>query len=41
MLLSRQKIPDQIVSAAEQVDPVADTEVCWSDEWSNLLSVLR
>ena len=41
VLLSRQAIPDQIISAAEKLDPLGDNRIRWSDEWSNLLSVLR
>jgi hypothetical protein len=41
MLLSRQPIPDAIVSRAEELDELGDTELLWTDEWSNLLSVLR
>jgi len=41
VVLSRQPIPDRIVSAAEELDPLGHTQIRWSDEWSNLLSVLR
>jgi len=41
MLLSRQPIPDAIVSRAEELDELGETELLWTDEWSNLLSVLR
>ncbi len=40
MLLSRKPIPESIVAAAGDVD-VVNESVLWTDEWSNLLSVLR
>ncbi|MDA0284709.1 MAG: fused MFS/spermidine synthase [Planctomycetota bacterium] len=41
MLLSRQPIPKSIVSRAEELDELGESELLWTDEWSNLLSVLR
>jgi spermidine synthase len=41
MLLSKQPIPEDIVSRAEEISEPAESELLWTDEWSNLLSVLR
>ena len=41
MLLSKQPIPEDIVSRAEKINEPAESELLWTDEWSNLLSVLR
>jgi spermidine synthase len=41
MLLSKQPIPDDIVTAAEEINVPSDSNLLWTDEWSNLLSVLR
>jgi hypothetical protein len=41
MLLSRKPIPKQITTAAEELDELGQKKLLWTDEWSNLLSVLR
>lgn len=44
MLLSREPIPQALLDAADYVDDldqIADNPVLWTDEWSNLISVLR
>ena len=41
MLLSKQPIPEHIVARAEKINEPAESELLWTDEWSNLLSVLR
>jgi hypothetical protein len=41
MLMSRKPIPDDIVNAAEKFDALPKNGILWTDEWSNLLSVLR
>ena len=41
MVLSREPIPQQILNAAEELDELGDKRIRWTDEWSNLLSVLR
>ena len=41
MVLSREPIPQQILDAAEELDELGEKRIRWTDEWSNLLSVLR
>lgn len=41
MLLSKQPIPDDILDAAEAITVPSESDLLWTDEWSNLLSVLR
>jgi hypothetical protein len=41
MLLSRKPIPTKITTAAEELDELGEKRILWTDEWSNLLSVLR
>ncbi|NQV23830.1 MAG: fused MFS/spermidine synthase [Rhodopirellula sp.] len=40
-LLSRKPIPETILSQAEVMNELGESELLWTDEWSNLLSVLR
>ena len=41
MILSREPIPRNITDAAEELDELGEKKILWTDEWSNLLSVLR
>jgi hypothetical protein len=41
MLLSRQPIPELVLKQAEELDELSKAPLLWTDEWSNLLSVLR
>jgi hypothetical protein len=41
MLLSKQPIPEDILALAEKINEPSDHELLWTDDWSNLLSVLR
>ena len=41
MLLSKQPIPKELLARAEKINEPAEKELLWTDEWSNLLSVLR
>ena len=41
MLLSRRPIDGSIVAAADEIFETGNKSILWTDEWSNLLSVLR
>jgi spermidine synthase len=41
MLLSRKPIPTDILDSAEKVTTLPAQGILWTDDWSNLLSVLR
>lgn len=41
MLFSRKPIPQDILNSVEELDPLPQEGILWTDEWSNLLSVLR
>ena len=41
VLLSKQPIPEDITALAEKISEPTQKELLWTDEWSNLLSVLR
>lgn len=41
MLLSRHPISSEITEAAQKIDRIPDKRIRWTDEWSNLLSVMR
>ena len=41
VLLSKQPIPADIIALAEKVSEPTTKELLWTDDWSNLLSVLR
>lgn len=41
MLLSKQPIPRHLIRAAEEITVPCESDLLWTDEWSNLLSVLR
>jgi hypothetical protein len=41
MLLSRTEIEPEILNAADEVEVLPARALIWTDEWSNLLSVLR
>jgi len=41
MLLSRQPLSSDVLTSAEKLDRPSDRTLLWTDEWSNLLSVLR
>lgn len=41
ILFSRRPIPQDVVEAAEGLDLLPQDGILWTDEWSNLLSVLR